>query len=311
MKFFNKNIEHDKEFIELQTKLNFSYWIASDIDHFYESNKNNINNYEFMKLTKQYQQSLDIFNSVDIASTNISLKHKSVLYALRAFVKSCIEHCDIKHDRSLLDSETFETNIFQTIQTEKEFYKIFLRYLHPDEMEAFIIKSYIFFGKGCELLSKLISEIEFNNREHIKKLSEQILTNLKHSRESLDQALSNPNAFELMLEELSIISNGNLIEADVKEFSDLNIDYIKYWKEHVMAYERYCLDLLNEDEEGVCHLEVLDFEVNNYLGLINILAMKLNKFILSKLDVKIPSLEVYSQRVIKSPIDYIENKRIH
>ena len=78
-----------------------------------------------------------------------------------------------------------------------------------------------------------------------------------------------------------------------------------------MAYERYCLNLLNENEEGGCHSEVLDFEINNYLGLINILAMKLNKFILIKLDVKIPSLEVYCHRVIKSPLDYIENKRIH
>ena len=49
MKFFNKNIKHDREFLELQTKLNFSYWIASDIDHFYESNKKNINNYEIIK----------------------------------------------------------------------------------------------------------------------------------------------------------------------------------------------------------------------------------------------------------------------
>ena len=67
--------------------------------------------------------------------------------------------------------------------------------------------------------------------------------NFKHSRETLDQALSNPNAFEFMLDELSIITNGNLTETDVKEFSNLNTDYIKYWKEHVMAYERYCLNL--------------------------------------------------------------------
>ena len=29
-----------------------------------------------------------------------------------------------------------------------------------------------------------------------------------------------------------------------------------------MAYERYCLNLLNENEEGGCHSEVLDFEIN-------------------------------------------------
>ena len=65
-----------------------------------------------------------------------------------------------------------------SIQIEKEFHKIFLSYLHPDEMEAFIIKSYVFFEKGCELLTKLISESEFNNIEQIKKLSEQILSEL-------------------------------------------------------------------------------------------------------------------------------------
>lgn len=311
MKFFNKNNNHDREFIKLQTKLNYSYWIAADIEHYYQNNKNNINRYEFEQLNIQYQKSLDIFNSVNIAATDISVEHKSALFALRSFVKACIEHCDIKHDRSLLDSESFEINIYEIIQIEKEFHKVFLNQLHPDEMETYVIQSYIFFEKGCELLTKLISEIEFFDKENIAKLSEQILSNFKIARDTLDKALTNPNSFELALDELSIINNGILIESDVKEFSNLNSDYIKHWKELVQAYERYCLNILNEDEEGACHSEILDFEVANYLGLINILAMEINTFILKKLDLKIPDLQIYSKRIIKSPIDYFENKRIH
>lgn len=311
MKFFNKNNNHDREFIKLQTKLNYSYWIAADIEHYYQNNKNNINRYEFEQLNIQYQKSLDIFNSVNIAATDISIEHKSALYALRSFVKACIEHCDIKHDGSLLDSESFEINIYEIIQIEKEFHKVFLNHLHPDEMETYVIQSYIFFEKGCELLTKLISEIEFFDKENIAKLSEQILSNFKIARDTLDKALTNPNSFELALDELSIINNGILIESDVKEFSNLNSDYIKHWKELVLAYERYCLNILNEDEEDACHSEILDFEVTNYLGLINILAMEINTFILKKLDLKIPDLQIYSKRIIKSPIDYFENKRIH
>ena len=137
------------------------------------------------------------------------------------------------------------------------------------------------------------------------------MSNFKIARDTLDKALTNPNSFELALDELSIINNGILIESDVKEFSNLNSDYIKHWKELVQAYERYCLNILNEDEEGACHSEILDFEVVNYLGLINILAMEINAFILKKLDLKIPDLQIYSKRIIKSPIDYFKNKRIH
>jgi len=45
------------------------------------------------------------------------------------------------------------------------------------------------------------------------------------------------------------------------------------------------------------------------ISLFNIAAYKINMFYLKKMNVDMPNLEIFSQRIIKSPIDYIQNKR--
>ena len=66
MNFYNTNLEHDKNFLKLQTQLNYCYWIACDVDTYYENSKSNINSFEYAKLQKQHNLALDIFNNIDI-----------------------------------------------------------------------------------------------------------------------------------------------------------------------------------------------------------------------------------------------------
>ena len=69
------------------------------------------------------------------------------------------------------------------------------------------------------------------------------------------------------------------------------------------------LDILDEQDREEAYFEIFDFESKNCLSYINILAYKINMFYLKKMDVDVPNLEIFSQRIIKSPIDYIQNKR--
>jgi hypothetical protein len=68
------------------------------------------------------------------------------------------------------------------------------------------------------------------------------------------------------------------------------------------------MDIQEEGEGEACY-EIFDFESKNCLSYINILAYKINMFYLKKMNINMPHLEIFSERIIKSPIDYIQNKR--
>lgn len=308
MIFFNKNPKHDKNFLEIQTKINFCYWIAHDIDHFYQASKDSLNTFEYTKLKNQLNEIFNIFESVNITKSDISKNHKECLYALRNFTDSCLKDFDFINNPKLQDSESEEINLLNLLYAEKNFHKIYLHHLYPKEMEAYILRSFSLFSQGGEILVNLASELEFQNYDKIDKLSIDAIESFRFARFEIERAIKDPNVIEYLLDELEIISDGQLPEKDVKDFIELNFDYLRSWKEYFLSFERYCIDIQEEGEDEAC-FEIFDFESKNCLSYINILAYKINMFYLKKMDVSMPNLEIFSQRIIKSPIDYIQNKR--
>ena len=61
---------------------------------------------------------------MNIAATDISIEINQFV-CFKVICEGFIEHCDIKHDGSLLDSESFEINIYEILQIEKESIKFF------------------------------------------------------------------------------------------------------------------------------------------------------------------------------------------
>ena len=309
MIFFNKNLDYDKEFLKLQTQLNYSYWIACDVDTYYENSKANINSFEYTKLQKQHNLALGIFNNIDIDEFHIGPEHKRCLEALRIFIESGLSDFHFSGRKKFKDSESEEINLLYLINIEKEFRSVYLNYLHPKEAEGYIMKSYAFFEKGVEAIMQLSSEMEFSDDEKIDDLSQKTIQNFRLARNELERAKHDQNVFEFMLDELVIISPGKLIEKEVKEFIDLNFSYLDIWIEYFLIHERYCNDLFDKDNDEESASEVFEFECNNCLSSINVLAIEINLFILKKMKVDVADLEIYSQRAIKSPIDYINNMR--
>jgi hypothetical protein len=308
MIFFNKNPEHDKNFLEIQTKINFCYWIAHDIDHFYQASKDSLNTFEYTKLKNQLNEIFNIFESINITKSDISKNHKECLYALRNFTDSCLKDFDFINNPKFQDSESEEINLLNLLYAEKNFHKIYLHHLYPKEMEAYVLRSFSLFSKGGEMLVNLASELEFQNHDKIEKLSIDAIKSFRLARFEMERAIKEPNVIEYLLDELEIISDGLLSEKDSKEFIELNFDYLKLWKEYFLSFERYCMDIQEEGEDEACY-EIFDFESKNCLSYINILAYKINMFYLKKMNINMPHLEIFSERIIKSPIDYIQNKR--
>ena len=309
MIFFNKNLEDDRRFLKLQTQLNYSYWIACDADSYYENSKSNINSFEYAKMQKQHTLALDIFNNIDIDEFYIGPDHKRCLEALKIFVESGLDDFHFSGRKKFKDSESEEINLLYLTNIEKEFRSVYLNYLHPKEAEGYIMKSYTFFEKGVEAIMQLSSEMEFSDDEKIDDLSQKTIQNFRLARNELERAKQDQNVFEFMLDELTIISSGKLLEKEVKEFIDLNFSYLDLWIEYFLIHERYCNDIFDKDNDEESASEVFEFESNNCLSFINVLAIKINLFILKKMKVDVADLEIYSQRSIRSPIDYINNMR--
>ena len=309
MIFFNQNPEHDRNFLKIQTQLNLSYWIAADISHYYELSKTNVNTYEYKKLLAQYQEALSLSEGIDIDNLNIGKDHKYCLKALEKFIKYCFLEFDFSKTSRFKDSESEETNFLHMHDIETEFQKTYMEYLHPCEMETYMMRSFLFFGKGCESIMHLSSELEFRDEEKIEDLSNETLENFRLARSELETVLKDPNALECILDKFMIITENKNLNENAKEFIELNFDYLKLWKEYYLAHEKYCTDILHGDNEEESESDLFEFECNNCLSFINIMAIKTNLFILKNMQLNTPNIEIFSQRLIRSPIDYIQNRR--
>tara|TARA_B100000927_G_C16461808_1_gene468124 strand:- start:73 stop:1017 length:945 start_codon:yes stop_codon:yes gene_type:complete len=313
MIFFNKNTKHDKQFLELQTRLNYAYWVASDAHHYFENAENNINTYEYGKLVKQFNSSIEMAEDISISSTNLDHDHAQSLKILKKFVLECINELNFSKNVKLRDSESEEINMMNQLQIQENFVEAYLPYLHPNELESYMQQSFLIFSKACNNINELYLSLEFNDSKSFQKGMNKVITEFKLARTMIEKGINDPFVIEGILDECSIMSFNNFSDSDIKKYSNMNFDYMNLWIEFFLAYERSFDEMFNDnqiaEDENVSSL-MLDYLQNHYYGLININAIEIHQFMFEKMGIDIPKIEVYSLRLIKSPIDFIQNRRI-
>ena len=313
MIFFNKNTKHDKQFLELQTRLNYSYWIASDAHHYFENSENTINTYEYKKLVKQFNSAIKMAEDISISSTNLGHDHAQCLRILKKFVLECINELNFSKNIRLKDSESEEIDMMNQLQIQENFIKAYLPYLHPHEIESYMQKSFLIFAKACNNINELYFCLEFNDSDSFKKGINKVIAEFKLARTKIEEGIDDPLLVEGILDEYSIMSFKKYSGNHVQKYVDLHFEHMNLWIEFFLAYEQSFGELFNErqseEDESVNSL-MLDYQQNHYYGLININAIEIHQLMFKKMDIDIPKIDVYSQRLIKSPIDFIQNRRI-
>ncbi len=313
MIFFNKNTKHDKQFLELQTRLNYSYWVASDAHHYFENSENTINTYEYKKLVKQFNSSIEMVEGISISSINLDHDHAQCLRILKKFVLECINELNFSKNTKLKDSESEEIDMMNQLQIQEDFVKAYLPYLHPNEMESYMQKSFLIFAKACTNINKLYLSLEFGDSESFQKGMNKVIAEFKLARAEIESCINDPFVVEGILDECSIMLFKNFSDSDIKKYSNLHFEHMNLWIEFFLAYEQSFEELFNEskskEEENVDSL-MLDYQQNHYYGLININAIEIHQLMFKKMGIDMPKIDVYSLRLIKSPIDFIQNRRI-
>ncbi|MDA7851433.1 hypothetical protein N9A33_01715 [Gammaproteobacteria bacterium] len=312
MNFYNTNSDHDRKFLKLQTQLNFSYWIAADLEHYFDSCEKDINQLEYKVLLKQYELALDIFNNVDIDASELSVEQKDCLEIHKEHTYKCITEELNFFDKKLTDSESEEINTFHQINQHNNFQTQYMQYLHPNELESYLLRSYSYLGQAVEATLQLCSDLEFDDSKKISKGTYEAYKNFRLSRIELEKAIKDPYVLEGIIDEYAIISPIKSSDKDIQKYCDMQFNFLRLWKDYFYTCENYYSQLFDHDDDAECDAEskLFNYETKNYLGFINGISIRLHLFILKKLNVEVPKIEIYSSRIIKSPIDYIKNNNL-
>jgi len=310
--FFNQNIEQDRIFLELQTKLNFSYWIAADLEHYFDSCEKDINQFEYKKLLKQYKLAFDVFNSVDIEASRLSNKQQQCLEIHKEYTYECLTEELNFFNKKLTDSESEEIRVSHAINKHNDFQAQYMKYLHPNELESYLLRSYSYLGHAVEATLQLCSDLEFDDSKKISKGTCEAYKNFRLSRIELEMAIKDPYVLEGIIDEYAIISPIESSDKDIQKYCDMQFNFLRLWKDYFYTCENYYSQLFDHDDDAECDAEskLFNYETQNYLGFINGISIRLHLFILRKLNVEVPKIEIYSSRIIKSPIDYIKNNNL-
>ena len=312
MNFYNTNSDHDRKFLKLQTQLNFSYWIAADLEHYFDSCEKDINQLEYKVLLKQYELALDIFNNVDIDASELSVEQKDCLEIHKEHTYKCITEELNFFDKKLTDSESEEINTSHQINQHNNFQTQYMQYLHPNELESYLLRSYSYLGQAVEATLQLCSDLEFDDSKKISKGTYEAYKNFRLSRIELEKAIKDPYVLEGIIDEYAIISPIKSSDKDIQKYCDMQFNFLRLWKDYFYTCENYYSQLFDHDDDAECDAEskLFNYETKNYLGFINGISIRLHLFILKKLNVEVPKIEIYSSRIIKSPIDYIKNNNL-
>ncbi len=310
MIFYKQNIEHDRNYLELQTRLNFAYWIAADAAHYFEYCDKNINHYEYQKLVKQFNLAKDMTNNIHISSYDMSSDHIKAINILKDFVIFLVDDSDFTKNRPK-DSEMEHIQMQNQLDAQEKFIKDFLPYLHERELESYMQHSYLSFFKGSIQMIELSLIFENYDSIKFKKKIEKAMNEFQKAKLYIEKALNDPCVKEGFMDEFSVLGLKNSAEQDFMKFSELQFEFMQLWKESFMAfkqsYEHSFMELKSEEDEKV-DLLMIDYQISNYLGLININQFKFHQFMFKKMNIALPNVEAFSERLIRSPIDDIKNK---
>ena len=306
MIFYKKNNTHDRVFLELQTKLNLAYWIANDAEHYFQISKNTINTFEYKKLIKQFEVASSVAQQVEAYKPNISSDHKNAIAILQDFVIHSINQLDF---RKQAYNEDEKLDLIKLAREQEQFNRKFVPFLHKREFESYLQNTYLYFTKG---MLSLVDEYWENNSSHyVRNRRDSLINHLNTALSKLDAGINDPEALNFIMDECSIIGIEKFSDNDIYKYINLHLDFMKMWKEFITttknSYDEIFSNNPNVDTEAE-EISMLEYTQNNYLGIINILGIKINQMIIDKMNIEFPKTEIFSRRVIKNPLERINDK---
>ena len=311
MKFFGKDLEQDRLFLELRAKYYLATWIASDIDSFINSDQIEVFAATQRRAKDQVLLAIDIINDADNKKQMAQGKHKKCLDIISQHAHVLIEL--LNFEKSLQnEDDDFISSFTDIAQENLNFYQSYKVFSDESSYENNVALATRQFEAGFIETYQLISSIkeDFVTNKIIKHASalKDIFLN---AEEIMNATLDGKKSYEAFKFEFEILasklcgsrSNQELKEYYCKELIHSLAGYMKNFRELCSIAKSFHLHLVDDIE--FLATEEFSFVFNQmeqYQAKITKYAIENNLTELELLEVKMPHIEIYSRRLIKDPI---------
>tara|TARA_B100000795_G_scaffold260465_1_gene236375 strand:+ start:847 stop:1803 length:957 start_codon:yes stop_codon:yes gene_type:complete len=315
LKFYNTNIDLDRNYLEVASKYNLVYWIASDLYHYATSYQGSFNEYEYERMIKQYNLASNLMYEADDIAQFIEGDRKKCLLTQRNFTELTL--IDLRIDKifsTKLDSESEELRYLSMQDKFDDFTDQYKQYLIPESIEYSLLEAMKYYAIAERAMAKFNAQFEFNNVEKNEQLIEDIVIELISARTLLNQVINNNTYQDSLISEFLISTyqhKETVCKSSLLNYISMNKGYVELWREFFATHEEVYRGFIESLDTQDCELEFNALQIEQYVSRINQAAIELNLFILSNMDIKIPHIEIYSARAIKGPIDFLTKRNIH
>ena len=178
--------------------------------------------------------------------------------------------------------------------------------MNSNHAEYLTMKSHSHINKIAEDL--MLLDLDLNTKKNVDR-SHSIVAGFGLAKKTINYALKNEYCFDGIIDEFKIINSmrpDSLTDTDFLDFCDKNINYMKLWREFYSINEQFYQEALIENsnlEES--EYDLVQYETQNYQAQINIIGIDIVQSALRFMNVDVPSIEIYSKRLLKNPLSYM------
>jgi len=311
MKFFGKDLEHDRLFLELRAKYYLANWIASDVDSFISSDQIETFAAAKRRAKDQFLLSMDIVNDADNKMQEAHGEHKKCLGIISKHTHALIESFNFEIPLENVD-EDFISSFTDIAQENFNFYQSYKVFSDESGYENNVALATRQFEVGLIETYHLISSIEqISDANKISKQADAIKDIFLNAEEMMNATLNGKKSYEAFKFEFEILAsklcgsraNQELKEYYCKELIHSLTGYMKNFRELCSIAKSFHLNLVDDIE--FLASEEFSFVFNQmeqYQAKITKYAIENNLTELELLEVKMPHIEIFSRRLINDPI---------
>jgi len=305
MVFFGKNNLHDYIFLKVLYKYHYAYWVAADVDHYVDSSIN-VSPYQYYKLIDQFNKGIKFLHDANKESQCLKGDHKKCLDALFSYVAISIKNFKFFDFNIKNNSELREILYLEVLDHEKDFHSVYSNYLADNSLEKAMIQGYTFMSDTIKDI--LLLDVRGDHKTN-KEISSQIANKFMLAKDTIDFALNNIPKKNSILDEFKIISsqrNTDLVEDNINEIIDLNISFMKLWREFYLVHQHFYEDLFSEQSQldQIDHV-LFDHEAQKYSSEINITGIEITTKMLKYLKIEPFTVDIFSSKLLSEDLNYL------
>lgn len=304
MNFYGKNAQQDRYFIEIRNCLELIYWVASDIDHFVESNPELIDKKVLEIIFLNSSTLKNFYIETEEKINSLKSPHKECALVLADYIKCCIEEFDFIQNRSQEESEDIKYS--RMLDADINFRDKFKKYFLKTDVELYRFNAFRHFTLA---LSSLIDFTAFaGNSSELSLAENKRKKALKHICDA-EIALRTGCRFletcDTSTREFFIAYTGNP-RVSAQQHYQLQVEFNLVLQELFFVQRDFYSQFDNNQIPEDLEFQLVDYETAKYYGQLNQIGFAISKIILGAMNKDVPNFVLLSPLANKNQLDFIK-----